>query len=56
MPITSALEKKSSRTNLLESKRLLLSWRLLLSTPMGIDYVVIGFDMDVQPLATHNAA
>ena len=28
----------------------------LLSTPMGIDYVVIGFDMEVQPLVTHNAA
>ena len=23
---------------------------------MGIDYVVIGFDMEVQPLVTHNAA
>ena len=23
---------------------------------MGVDYVVIGFDMEVQPLATHNAA
>ena len=30
---------------------------ILLSTPMGIlDYVVIGFDMEVQPLVTHNAA
>ena len=29
---------------------------LLLSMPMGIDYVVIGFDMKVQPLVTHNAA
>ena len=29
---------------------------LLLSTPMGVDYVVIGFDMEVQPLVTHNAA
>ena len=28
----------------------------LLSTPMGVDYVVIGFDMEVQPLVTHNAA
>ena len=28
----------------------------LLSTPMGIDYVVIGFNMEVQPLVTHNAA
>ena len=26
------------------------------STPMGIDYVEIGFDMEVQPLVTHNAA
>ena len=24
--------------------------------PMGVDYVVIGFDMEVQPLVTHNAA
>ena len=23
---------------------------------MGVDYVVIGFDMEVQPLITHNAA
>ena len=23
---------------------------------MGADYVVIGFDMEVQPLVTHNAA
>ena len=28
----------------------------LLSAPMGVDYVVIGFDMEVQPLVTHNAA
>ena len=28
----------------------------LLSRPMGIDYVVIGFDMEVQPSVTHNAA
>ena len=28
----------------------------LLSTPMGVDYIVIGFDMEVQPLVTHNAA
>ena len=28
----------------------------LLSTPMGVDYVVIGFDMEVQLLVTHNAA
>ena len=28
----------------------------LLSTPMGVDYVVIRFDMEVQPLVTHNAA
>ena len=27
-----------------------------LSTPMGVDVVVIGFDMEVQPLVTHNAA
>ena len=30
--------------------------RGLLSTPVGIDYEVIGFDMEVQPLVTHNAA
>ena len=29
---------------------------ILLSTPMGVDYVVIGIDMEVQPLVTHNAA
>ena len=23
---------------------------------MGVDYVLIGFDMEVQPLVTHNAA
>ena len=28
----------------------------LLSTSMGINYVEIGFDMEVQPLVTHNAA
>ena len=27
-----------------------------LSTPMGVNYVVMGFDMEVQPLVTHNAA
>ena len=25
-------------------------WIALLSKPMGVDYVVIGFDMEVQPL------
>ena len=29
---------------------------IFISTPMGVDYVVIGFDMEVQPLVTHNAA
>ena len=29
---------------------------VLLPTPMGVDYVVIGLDMEVQPLVTHNAA
>ena len=29
---------------------------MLLSPPMGVDYVVIGFDMEVQPLVTHGAA
>ena len=28
----------------------------LLSTAIGVDYVVIGFDMEVQPLVTHSAA
>ena len=28
----------------------------LLSTPIGVDYVVLDFDMEVQPLVTHNAA
>ena len=28
----------------------------LLSTPKGVDYGVIGFDMEVQALVTHNAA
>ena len=23
---------------------------------MGVDYVIIGFDMEIQPLVTHNAA
>ena len=30
--------------------------RNVISMPMGVDYVVIGFDMEVQPLVTHNAA
>ena len=28
----------------------------LLSTPMGVDCVVIAFNMEVQPIVTHNAA
>ena len=28
----------------------------LFSTSTGVDYLVIGFDMEVQPLVTHNAA
>ena len=32
------------------------NYSVLLSTHIGVDYVVISFDMDVQPLATHNAA
>ena len=32
------------------------NYSVVLSTPMGVDYVAIGFDMEVQPLATHNAA
>ena len=31
-------------------------FKILLSTPMGVDYAVIGFDMEVQPLVTHYAA
>ena len=37
------------------SANLVLSGSLL-STPMGVDSVVIGFDMEVQPLVTHNTA
>ena len=35
-----------------------INWKQmqLLSTPMGVDHVVIGFDMEVQPLVTHSAA
>ena len=29
---------------------------MFVSVIMGVDYVVIGFDMEVQPLVTHNAA
>ena len=29
---------------------------LLLCTPMGIDYLEIAFDLEVQPFVTHNAA
>ena len=29
---------------------------MLLSMPMCVDYVVIGFDVEVQPLVIHNAA
>ena len=29
---------------------------MLLSTPMGVDYIVIGFDMEVQPLVPHKAS
>ena len=28
----------------------------LLSMPMCVNYIAIGFDMEVQPLVTHNAA
>ena len=28
----------------------------IIVTPMSVDYVVIGFDMEVQQLVTHNAA
>ena len=28
---------------------------MLLSKPMGADYVVISFNMEVQPLVIHNA-
>ena len=32
------------------------SMTLLLSMPMGIDYIVIAFDMEVQLLVTNNIA
>ena len=32
------------------------NYSVLVSTPMGVDFVVMSFYMDVQPLATHNAA
>ena len=28
----------------------------LLSTAIGVDYVVVGFDMEAQPLVTDNAS
>ena len=28
----------------------------LLSMPMGVYYIVTGFDMEAQPLVTHDAA
>ena len=33
-----------------------LSDAALLPAPMCVDYVVIGFDMEVQTFVTHNAA
>ena len=30
--------------------------RILLYMPMGVDYVIIVFCVEVQPLVTHNAA
>ena len=27
-----------------------------MSTPIGVDYVVIGFDMEVKPLVTHKCS
>ena len=60
------MEKKKKKINGLELKTsITLSYvaimdkygnSFLLSTPMGVDYIVIGFDMEVQPLVTHNAA
>ena len=34
----------------------LVNGLISLSTPMGVDYVIIGFDMEVQPLVTQNEA
>ena len=30
--------------------------KMLLSMSLGVDYLVIAFDMEIQPLVTHNAA
>ena len=56
--IKNAAYKKHSGTklDLFQPMVLKLSFSCLLSTPIGEDYVVIGFDMEVQPLVTHNAA
>ena len=55
--------KKKNRTLLMFTRKLVIKLTMLsttkprlLSTPMGVDYVVIGFDMEVQALVTHNAA
>ena len=45
-----------SSKSLNSSERFRAIMALLLSTPMGVDYVAIGFDMKVRPLVTHNAA
>ena len=48
--------KKTNNWNKVVLKVKCLWKRKSLSLPMGVDYVVIGFDMEVQPLVTHNAA
>ena len=52
------LQKKEIKKNIVSSAVILLGniIFLSLSMPMGVDYVVKGFDMEVQPLVTHNAA
>ena len=47
-----------SKTQLLFTKNVLCTDFVItsLSTPMGVDDVVIGFDMEVQPYATHKTA
>ena len=41
---------------LIVSKSTFILGVYLLFTSMGVDYVVIGFDMEVKPLVTNNAA
>ena len=45
--------KSTRRKGVHKSKNLFFNF---LCTPMGVHYVIIGFDTEVQPLVTHNAA